>query len=392
MTENTCANGRAMARSIEEVVLANAEQSEHDRTLVPEVVKALWDSGLMHWMNPKAAQGGEPGLLEMLDVWQELARQDGSVGWIGIANFPSAAFAAAYLSDEGFDEVFVRNACRVTVGGQFAPNGMAAKIDGGYQLSGAWNFGSGTGHSQYVVAGFIPLINGEMIMDDRTGLPDMQVAVIPREQINFTDGWHVQGLKGTGSYDYNVTELFVPEHRVFPLFTREPHRGGHTFKLGVMPLTGAGHAAWALGVARSQLDDVLQLAKEKTRMGDPTTLSHKLTFQRNLAHHEGMWRAARAGVVNTFTRVEQAVKSGEELTVTMRLDMRLSATYATEACREICQFVHLAAGTTAIREGSRLERAFRDMYTGTQHAFINERTYTEAASVMLGLIEDSTAL
>ena len=76
----------------------------------------------------------------------------------------------------------------------------------------------------------------------------------------------------------------------------------------------------------------------------------------------------------------------------MRCDMRMAATFATEASREICEFTHLAAGTTAIREGSRLERSFRDMYTGTQHAFINERTYTEAASVILGLIEDSTAL
>ena len=392
MTANAFADGRAMAHSIEAVVLESAAQSEENRTLVGPVVDALWDSGLMHWMNPKAAQGSEPGLLEMLDVWQELARQDGSVGWIGIANFPSAAFAAAYLNDEGFNEVFVDNEYRVTVGGQFAPNGMAEKVDGGYQLNGAWNFGSGTGHSQYVVGGFIPLDKGEMLMDDASGLPEMHVAVIPREEVNFTDGWHVQGLKGTGSYDYNVQDLFVPEHRTFPLFTREPHRGGHTFRLGVMPLTGAGHAAWALGVARSQLDDIVQLAKEKTRMGDPTTLSHKLTFQRNLAHHEGMWRAARAGVVDAFTRVEDAVENGAELTVQMRTDMRVSATYATEACREICQFVHLAAGTTAIRQGSRIERAFRDMYTGTQHAFINERTYTEAASFMLGLIEDSTAL
>ncbi len=392
MTVSTSADGRAMAASVEAIVMANASKSEQERTLVPEVVDVLWKSGLMRWMNPKVAHGSEPGLLEMLDVWQELARQDGSVGWIAIANFPSAAFAAAYLNDEGFDEVFVKNEHRVTMGGQFAPNGTAEKVEGGYQLSGAWNFGSGTGHSQYVVAGFIPLVSGEMIMDDHTGLPDMQVAVIPREQITFTDGWHVQGLKGTGSYDYNVADLFVPEHRTFPLFTRKPHRGGHIYKLGVMPLTGAGHAAWALGVARSQLDDVLQMAKEKTRMGDPTTLSHKLTFQRNLAHHEGMWRAARVGVVDAFTRVERAVESGEELSVEMRLNMRLSATYATEACREICQFVHLAAGTTAIREGTRLERGFRDMYTGTQHAFINERTYTEAASVMLGLINDSTAL
>lgn len=70
----------------------------------------------------------------------------------------------------------------------------------------------------------------------------------------------------------------------------------------------------------------------------------------------------------------------------------MAATYATEASREIVQFAHLAAGTAAIREGSRLERAFRDLYTGTQHAFINEKACTDSAQVMLGLSEDSPAL
>jgi alkylation response protein AidB-like acyl-CoA dehydrogenase len=72
--------------------------------------------------------------------------------------------------------------------------------------------------------------------------------------------------------------------------------------------------------------------------------------------------------------------------------MRLAATYATEASREIVQWAHLAAGTTAIREGSRLERAFRDMYTGTQHAFISEKTYLDVANVMLGLTQENPGI
>ena len=80
------------------------------------------------------------------------------------------------------------------------------------------------------------------------------------------------------------------------------------------------------------------------------------------------------------------------MTPAMRCDMRLAATYATEACREIVQWAHLAAGTTSIREGNRLERAFRDMYTGTQHAFISENTYIEAGKLLLGLSDDSPAL
>ncbi len=76
--------------------------------------------------------------------------------------------------------------------------------------------------------------------------------MIPREEVVFTDGWYVQGLKGTGSYDYNVTDLFVPAYRTFELFTRTPRRGGSpAFRMGLMPITAAGHASWALGVAKS---------------------------------------------------------------------------------------------------------------------------------------------
>lgn len=385
-------DGPGMARAMRGLVAEHASATEQARTLVPELVKGLWDGGLMQWMNPREAGGRDPSFREMIDTWQEMAWQDGSFGWIGIANLPSAAFAAAYLSDEGFEEVFGANGNHVTMGGQFAPNGLGNRVEGGYRLSGAWNFGSGTGHSEYVAAGFIPMVDGQMQMAD-SGLPVMLVAVLPREQINFTDGWFVQGLKGTGSFDYNVQDVFVPDARVYPLFTREPKRGsGIAFRFGVMPITAGGHAAWALGVARSCLDDVRELAQSKVRMGDMNTLAHRATFQRGLAHHEGMWRAARLLVVDTFGQLEDAVAAGAEVTPSMRADMRIAATYATEACREVVQWAHLAAGTTAIREGSRLERAFRDMYTGTQHTFIGEKTYTDAAQMMLGLITDSPGL
>lgn len=379
-----------MARSTRPVVAANAARSEQLRTLADEVVEELWTSGLMRFMNPPEAGGCEPTLVEMIDVWQELAWQDGSVGWIGIANFPSAAFAAAYLPEAGFAELF-GNGRRATLGGQFAPVGQGVPEKGGYRVTGKWTFGSGTGHSQWVVGGFVPFDDGAMRMLDN-GLPEMLVAVFPRAEITFTDGWHVTGLRATGSYDYHVDGVLVPESRVFPLFTREPRRGGALFRLGIMPLTAAGHASWALGVARSAIDDVVELAAGKVRMGDPTNLANKLTFQRNLAHHEAMWRAADRLVRDTYARVEEAVRDGGPLTATMRADMRLAATYATEASREIVEFAHLAAGTTAIREGSRLERAFRDIYTGTQHTFINEKTYTDVAKLLLGLESDNVAL
>lgn len=380
-----------LARGMREVVADRAAESEQLRTLSPAIVDRMWTSGLMSALNPAEAGGAEPSFAEMIETWIEMASQDGSFGWIGIANLPSAFAAAAYLPDEGFAEVFTAHDNRVTMGGQFFPNGQGAAVPGGYRLTGAWSFGSGTGHSEYVCAGFFPMDDGEMRWAGE-GFPEMQVAVIPRDEITFKDGWHVQGLKGTGSYDYSVEDLFVPEHRTFALFCNQPRRGGSAAgRMGLMPVTAAGHASWALGVAKSMLDDVQELAATKYRMSDMASLASRPTFQKDLAHHASAWRAARLLLLDVFGDAEAAAAAGG-LTPVNRADLRAAAVYATDVAREIAQWAHLAAGTTSIREGSRLERAFRDIYTGTQHAFISEKVAIDAAQIWLGIIDDQPGL
>src|ERR1700731_3928915 len=235
------------ARGMRDLVRSEAGESERLRTLTPAIVDEMWASGLMPSFNPAAAGGVEPSFADMIETLIEMAWQDGSFGWIGIANLPSAFAAAAYLPDEGFAELFTKYDNHIAIGGQFFPNGQGAVVDGGYRLSGAWSFGSGTGHSAYIGAGFFPMDNGEMRWVSE-GIPDMRVAFLPREEVIFTDGWHVQGLKGTGSYDYNVADVFVPECRTMPLFSREPFRGTSAAShMGLMPITAAGHAPFALG-------------------------------------------------------------------------------------------------------------------------------------------------
>jgi indole-3-acetate monooxygenase len=382
----------ALARGMRDLVGAEAAESERMRTLTGAIVDEMWATGLMSAFNPIAGGGVEPSFAQMIETWIEMAWQDGSFGWIGIANLPSSFAAAAYLPDEGFAEVFTAHDNHVTMGGQFFPNGQGTVVDGGYRLSGSWSFGSGIGHSQYIAAGFFPMDNGEMRWISE-GIPDMQVAILPRENISFNDGWHVQGLKGTGSYDYSAEDVFVPERRTFPLFVREPRRGtSPATRMGLMPVTAAGHASWALGVAKSMLDDVQELAATKFRMSDMASLASRPTFQKGLAHHVAAWRAARLLVRHAFTTAEAAVASGNELTPALRADMRAAAVYATDVARSCAEWSHLVAGTSSIREGTRLERAFRDMYTGTQHAFISEKVAIDAAQIWLGVIEDQFGL
>jgi hypothetical protein len=388
----THADGPAMVAAMADLVEAEAAACEQARTTTQPVVDAMWSTGLMTHFNVAEAGGAEPGFREMIETWIAMARLDGSFGWIGIANLPSASATSALLSDEGFAEVFTAHDDHITMGGQFFPNGTGEKVEGGYQVTGAWSFGSGTGHSEYVAAGFMPTVDGELVWADE-GVPELRVAIVPRDEVRFTDGWHVQGLKGTGSYDYELSDVFVPEHRSFLLFSRETQRGSApVFKMGLMPPVAAGHASWALGVARSMLDDVRELAESKIRMGDPATLANKPSFQHGLARHECMWRAAHLLIVETFEGVETAVAAGEPLQPVQRADMRAAAVYATDCAREVAEWAHLVAGTTAIREGSRLERAFRDLYTGTQHAFIGEKVAIDSAQVWLGIVEEPIGL
>jgi alkylation response protein AidB-like acyl-CoA dehydrogenase len=382
------------AHAVAPVLERNAQRAEDERTLPAESVAALVEADLFRLALPRELGGEEADFATAIAVWEEISRADGSAGWTLMANGSGAGAASAYLSDDAVAKVFGGDPA-ATVGGQFAPRGTGVREGGGWRVTGSYSFGSGSGHSRYVSAGFIPLENGAPVLLP-SGLPDMRVAFVPREEAEFADGWHVMGLAGTGSYDYAVNARFVPEGFSFPLFGREPRRGGETFRavfrLNMMPMTAAGHAAFALGVGRRALDEIREQAATRQRMGDPTPLAGRLTFQRGYAEAEAKLRAARLLVLDAFADLEATARAGRPDTPVQRAAVRAATCFATDAAREACDFAHLRAGTVAIRNGSVLQRCFRDIHTGSQHAFIGEKVYADAGSVLLGAVSDVIGL
>ncbi len=371
------------AREIAPLVEARAEQAEHDRTLPGETVAALAKAGIFRACLPAALGGEAPDFTACIEAWEEIARADGSAGWTAMANATAAGAAAHYLPFEAARAVFGDDPS-ATIGGQFAPRGTGIREAGGWRVTGSFSFGSGTAHSGYIAAGFIPLEDGKPLMDP-SGLPRMLAAIIPREKIAFTDNWHVMGLRGTGSYDYEVRGVHVPDDFAFRLFETHPRHDSPLYRMGMMPITAAGHAAWALGVGRRALDEVRGMAHEKTRMGHPTPLAGRMTFQRGFAAAEAKLRAARLYVLDAFGAAYETSRRGDEVGIAQRAQMRLATCHVTDVAREVADFAHDAAGTVAIRDGHPLHRAFLDIHTGSLHAFINERVAIDCAEVMLGL-------
>ncbi len=374
-------------RRLTPLVEAAADRTEDAGTMPGDVVDALAEAGLFWVLVPKELGGEEVDVRTALEVFDELAYADGSTGWSLMANATSSAFASVYLPDEvalpmfgvGGDED--RGGRLPIHGGMFGPVGSAVESDGGLVFDGRYSFGSGSGHSDWVAAGAMRTVDGEPGLDE-LGLPDMRVAFIPREQVTFTGNWDVLGLQGTGSYDYTVDHVTVPEDHTFRLLTCAPLRGGDLFRIGLFALTALGHAGFATGVGRRAIDEIVRIAQDKARLGADPIAAQQL-FQHDLALHDAAMRSARAFVFEAFEELEAAVAGGGDAPNLVVQRTRQATTYATRVAADACRFAYTWAGSAGLRNPSVVGRCFRDISAGTQHLFVDNNTLTGYAQALL---------
>ena len=214
-------------------------------------------------------------------------------------------------------------------------------------------------------------------------MPVIRAYFVPRERVEFLGNWDVMGLAGTGSYDYEVPEQRVDEAFTFDLVNAEARRGGPVYRLGVLGLTAAGHAAFALGVGRRGMEELTQIVQTKHRLGaDP--LRDQQLFRHDYAMHDAALHAARAFVFESFAIVQDALEAGDDPSAVQRQRLRQATTYATRVATDAVRFAYTAAGTDALRP-SVLQRCFRDLHAATQHLVVDNNTLTETTRVLLGL-------
>jgi alkylation response protein AidB-like acyl-CoA dehydrogenase len=372
----------AKAQELSDLIGAEAARSEADATLSPVVVEAFHETGLFGLMVPKELGGEEADLPTVISVYEEVARADGSAGWTLLANATTSSFAGAYTGPVAVAAMFGGDRIPVAAG-QFSPRGTAVRADDdGYVVSGRYSFGSGSAHSPWIGGGALELRDGEFVPAP-SGLPTIRAYFVPREHVEFLDNWDVMGLAGTGSYDYEVPEQTIHEDFTFDLINAEPRRGGPVYRLGVLGLTAAGHAAFALGVGRRGMEELTQIVTTKHRLGaDP--LRDQQLFRHDYAMHDAALLAARAFVDESFAAVQDALDAGDDPTPVQRQRLRQATTYATRVATDAVRFAYTAAGTDALRP-SVLQRCFRDLHASTQHLMVDNNTLTETTRVLLGL-------
>jgi alkylation response protein AidB-like acyl-CoA dehydrogenase len=368
---------RALAPAIREL----RADIERDRSLPAPLVKRMADSGFFSLWLARALGGPELNTVDYFRVIEELSRADGAVGWCAMV---SAGYSrlSGYLDDDVARDIFGDGS--TIVAGTINPTGKAIVVPGGFRVSGRWNYGSFIGHSAWTVG-------SSVIHDDGgprrgpDGALDMRLMLFPTSAVEILDTWRVGGLRGTGSHDFQVSDLFVPDDHAIVAFTAKPVRPGTLYAAPFITVFAMALASVPLGIARAAIEAFIELAEGKTPIGGSARLRDKASAQADLGKAEALLSSARAFLVEQLHGVWDTVAKGDMPSLPQRATARLAAAQAAAASAQAVDLVYNAAGGTAIYEHNLLERCFRDVHATTQHVGISSANFELSGRVLLGL-------
>lgn len=364
-----------------------ADEIEALRRLPRDLSGCFAREGFYRMCAPAVYGGLELPPERTMSTIETLARADGSAAWCVFIGATSGS-VLALLPPDSAREIFASP--EVLLGGTFAPMGVAEAVEGGFRVEGRWAWGSGIQNADWIMGGCRVMRDGKTELDPRGG-PRSRMMLAPAGEIEIHDTWHSAGLCGTGSTEYSMNGLFVPNRRAVGLGVEQPlERALYAFpQFGLLAM---GIAAVTLGLARSALDELLDLAGAKTPQGSRRTLAERPATQAEVARAEAELRSARAFFYETIESAWQAAQSGGRLPVEHRRDIRLSTSHAVRSCARVVDRMYELGGGTSVHRSSRLQRIFRDVHVATQHAMVAPSTFEVTGRLLLGLETDPSTL
>lgn len=372
------AERRARIEGLRPVLRATEDESEQLRRLAPAAVAALHEAGLFRGSLPRAVGGDELGPVEEMEVFEAVARLSGAAGWNLFVGSLHTALPAAYLSDEAVAALFDGPGPNV-VAGQMQPIGRGTPVEGGMVVSGRYSWGSGISHARWVLAGAV--VPGS----DGQPAPGFRALVVPKEQVQVLDNWHVLGVAGSGSYDYELSDVFVPDGWWFEYPAAVRRRGGPRFDCPIPSQIGSAHIGYALGLGERVIEELTALAQAKRRTNAPGTLAERGAFQVDLGAAYTALSAARHHGATVLGRLADHQAAGTPVPLHLVDDIRAAATHATQTALSAAQTAMRYAGGSAIRLDSPLQRLVRELLVAQAHMYVTELNLETVGRSLLDL-------
>jgi alkylation response protein AidB-like acyl-CoA dehydrogenase len=312
---------------------------------------------------------------------EELARVDASVGWLA---FIQSGVGLTFLDPERFERFRVRGGGRLILAMSLGRlGGKAVRVDGGYRVTGRWPFASGSPFATWLGGMSVVSDSGGSPVLDAGGQPQRLLAIWPSDQARLIDTWDGLGLRGTGSGDFEVSGLFVPDDQVNPGFYGAPAYDRALFRMKEMP--EAGHGAHALGIASAALESFVDAVNAKPAPGSTRQLAmgHMQAHQIAFARADALVRAARALLHETVRAAYADAEANPELSLELRVRLREANIFTVRAAKEAVGLIFEMAGSGAVYRGRPVEKAFRDINTAANHTNYVDTAYTAIGSYFL---------
>ena len=352
------------------------------------IVAALKDAGVFGMTMPHAWGGPELDPLTQFRVLESLAMADGSVGWCAMINC-DGGYITAFLDQEVgramYPDLQFGTAAAAT------PTGQAVRVPGGYRISGRFPFASGCHHCEWVWLGCVVIADG-MQLADSNGVPETRQCLVKLSQCEILDTWYTTGLRGTGSNDLLVKDVFVEADHTFSFQDKNLiKRPGPLYAFPFM--FAAKSSPVALGIARHAIDVLIETATNKTArrytLGEhlePAKMMRDDVFiQEAVGRADTMLTSARAYLFEVMSDLWFTLVSGREPTPAQVARFTTTHAHVVGACVDVVQLVFKAAGGTAVYQKGPLDRCLRDTLTMNQHIMGTLRTYEMAGRLLLGL-------
>ena len=377
----------AAARELGGLISSRSAEIETLGTLPMDLVDAIRPTGAFRQCVPDDLGGPGVTAAESLEVFEEFAYHDGSVGWC-VAIASTTSLLASYLPDPHAGVLFGHPGA---IGGGFVmPRGRAVPVEGGLRVSGRWQWGSGTKHCTTIGGGCLVVGPDGRPEPRGDGLAAPFVFMDP-DGIEFIDTWDVAGLAGTGSVDFEARDVFVPEDR-WAQIADGPVRDNPWSRFSFYGLLACGVAAAAVGIARRAVDELVELAGARKPQGSSRTLAERTATQSEAASAEARLRSAWSLMLDAVDGCWQSALAGEPSTVDQKRLVRLAATHATQTAADVAASIFRVAGGAAVYRTSPIQRCFRDTAVAAQHAMVAPRTLETAGRLRMGLPTDTTTL
>ncbi len=381
------------ARALLPALRARAGLTEELRRLPPETEKELHEAGLFRFLQPKRVGGAELDYVSIVDMGDVLGRADASVAW-NVTNLGSHHWMLGMFDKAAQDAVWDENP-NVLIASSFVfPAGRARRVKGGFVLSGRWPFSSGVGPSAW------NMLAGIVFSEDEADAPDYRVFLVHRRDYRIIDTWNAAGLRGTGSHDVEIDELFVPD---FMTLSTKSVAGGPTpgstanpnplYKLPVFALFAYVLSGVALGNAQGCYEDYLDGAKKRASTYNRAKLGEFQSTQIKIASAAAKIDAARLIMRrNCIDAMEDAVR-GRLPDMLERTRHRRDGAFTVNMCTEAVTSLFGASGAGGLYMGNAMQRQFRDAHAVNAHiAFSFDAAGANYGRVALGLPSENVTL